>query len=52
MTCLGVIGGMSISPKTESKLNSLAMVLDSEDGFANIFANKHAEEKKMTFRSK
>jgi hypothetical protein len=41
-----------MSPKTESKLNSLAMVLDSEDGFANIFANKYAEEKKITIRPK
>jgi hypothetical protein len=40
---LGVIGGTS--PKVESKLNNLAMLLGSEDDFKDAFATKHASNK-------
>lgn len=42
----GVIGAAALSPKVESKLNSLAMLLENEDSFQDIFAVKHADKKK------
>jgi hypothetical protein len=39
---IGVIGGSaSMSPKVESKLNSLAMLLQDEDNFQDVFRTKH-----------
>ena len=38
-----VIGASS--PKVESKLNNLAMLLGSEDDFKDVFATKHSSVK-------
>ena len=43
---IGNQGGAAVSQKAESKLNSLAMLLESEDNFQDMFAVKHSEKKK------
>jgi hypothetical protein len=44
VACIGIIGG-ALSPVAQNKLNSLAMLLDSDDAFEIAFADKHAEAK-------
>jgi hypothetical protein len=43
-----IIGGTNLSPTAVSKINSLAMLLDSEDDFGMAFAVKHSEAKTVT----
>lgn len=43
---IGNKGSGAVSQKAESKLNSLAMLLESEDNFKDMFATKHQEKKK------
>ena len=44
LTPIGVIGGgVNMSPTAESKLNSLALLLDSEDAFEMAFSAKADE---------